>query len=213
MRTRVLQIFLLMSLSASAVVIDRISIMVENSIVKQSDIERNIRVTSFLNGESPDFTSASRKKAADRLIDQIFIRRETEVGGYPSATLQEADRQLAKVKQERFQSDAVYQRTLRNYGIGELDLRWEFAWQLTILRFIEVRFKPATVVSDEDVQKYFDAHVRELRRANRRKSTIDDFRQQIEDILLGEKVNQEFSAWLDERRKDAKIQIREESLR
>jgi hypothetical protein len=202
-----------MSLPANAVVIDRISIMVENSIVKQSDIERNIRVTSFLNGESPDFTRASRKKAADRLIDQIFIRRETEVGGYPSATLQEADRQLAKLKQERFQSDAAYQRTLRNYGISELDLRWEFAWQLTILRFIEVRFKPATMVSDEEVQKYFDAHVLELRRANRRKSTVDDFRQQIEDILSGEKVNQQFSTWLDEKRKDAKIQIREESLR
>jgi hypothetical protein len=211
--SRVLQIFLLMSLPASSVVIDQISILVENSIVKQSDIERNIRVTSFLNGESPDFTRPSRKKAADRLIDQIFIRRETEVGGYPSATLQEADRQLAKLKQERFRSDAVYQRTLQTYGISELDLRWEFAWQLTILRFVEVRFKPATIVSDEEVQKYFDAHVREFRRANPRKSTVDDFRQQIDDILSGEKVNQQFFAWLDEKRKDAKIQIREESLR
>ena len=95
MAVRMSSLFLLVGSLALAVIIDRISIVVENRIVKESDIKRDIRVTSFLNNETPDLSLPSEKKAANRLIDQLFIRREIELGDYPTATLQQADQQLA----------------------------------------------------------------------------------------------------------------------
>jgi hypothetical protein len=127
--------------------------------------------------------------------------------------LQEADQQLAGMERQKFKTDAGFQQALRRYGLTELDLRTELQRKLTLLRFIDVRFKPAVLVTDEEIEKYYREHAAALRRAYPGKSSLEDLRQDIEDILTGEKVNQELFSWLDEQRKEAKIEYREESLR
>jgi hypothetical protein len=198
---------------ASAVIIDRIAVVVENRIIKESDIERDIRVTSFLNNENPDLSLAAQKKAVSRLIDQAFIRREIELGDYPVATLQQAGQQLEKLKNDRFKTEAAFGQSLRRYDLSELDLRTQFQWQLTVLRFIDIRFKPAVLINDDEIEKYFRDHAAALRREYPGKSSLDDLRGQIRDILTGEKVNQQFFVWLDDQRKDTKVQFLEASLR
>jgi hypothetical protein len=202
MRRRVL-VLLLTQCAALAVTIDRIAIIVGNSIVKDSDIDRELRVTNFLNGEPLDLSTAARKKAAGRLIDQIFIRREIRIGDYPTATLQEADQQLDDLKKQRFKTNTAFEQSLQRYGLTELDLRTQFQWQLTVLRFIDVRFKPAVLVSDDEIAAYYRQHPGK---------SLDDRQDEIRGILTGEKVNQLFFAWLDEQRKEIKIQFREGNL-
>lgn len=211
MRYRAIVLLFLAISLASAVIIDRIAVIVGNSIVKDSDIDRDIRVTSFLNNQPLDFSVASRKKAANRLIDQVFIRSEIEIGDYRTATPEEADRQLDNLKKQRFKNTLAFEQALRRYGLTELELRTQFQWQLTVLRFIDVRFKPAVLVADTDIDNYYREHAAALRRQYPGKS-LDDLREQIRDILTGERVNQEFFAWLNYQRKNNKIQFREESL-
>lgn len=213
MPVRTTSLFFLVGCLALAVIIDRISIVVDNRIVKESDIKRDIRVTSFLNNQTPDLSLPSEKKAANRLIDQLFIRREIEVGDYPTATLQEADQQLEKLRKERFRTEAAFEQALRRYDLTPLDLRLQFQWELTVLRFIDVRFKPAVLVTDDEIEKYYRNHAAALRREYPSKSSLDDLRAQIREILTNQKVNQQFFAWLDEQRKEAKIQFLEASLR
>jgi hypothetical protein len=213
MASRVLTCFMLLCFVGSAVIIDRIAIVVENRIVKESDIKRDIRVTSFLNSEIPDLSLPSEKKAASRLIDQVFIRREIELGDYPAATLQQADRQLEKLKEERFRTEAAFEQALRRYDLTSLDLRTQFQWQLTVLRFIDVRFKPAVLITDDEIERYYRDHAAALRREYPSKSSLDDLRTDIRDILTNEKVNQQFFAWLDGQRKGTKVQFLEASLK
>ena len=213
MGVRLLTCFMLLSFVAWAMIIDRIAIVIENRIVKDSDIKREIRVTSFLNNETPDLSVTSEKKAANRLIDQLFIRREIEVGDYPSATLQQADRQLDKVKKERFKTEAAFEQALRRYGLTSLDVRTQFQWQLTVLRFIDVRFKPAVLITDDEIGKYYRDHAAALRREYPSKASLDDLRARSGKSLTNEKVNQQFFAWLDEQRKGTKIQFLQASLR
>lgn len=204
---------LLVASLAPAVIIDRIAVVVgNNSIVKESDIKRDIRVTSFLNNEPLDLSVTSQRKAANRLIDQVFIHREIQLGDYPPATLQQADQQLDALKKERFGSDAAFKNALHRYDLTELDLRTHFQWQLTVLRFIDVRFRPAVLITDDEIEKYYREHRAALARQYPGKS-LDDLRDEIRNILTGERVNQQFFAWLDQQRKDTKIQFHEESLR
>lgn len=196
----------------SATIIDRIAVIVGNSIVKDSDIDRDIRVTSFQNNIPLDLSSAARKKAAARLIDQVFIRKEIDIGDYPAATLQNADEQLDRLKKERYRTDAAYRQALRRYGITELELRTQLQWQLTVLRFIDLRFKPAVLVTDEDITKYYQEHTADFRRANPGNSSLEDLHEKIHEILEAERINQQFFAWLDDQRKQSKIQYREENL-
>ena len=210
---RLIMLMLVLASIASPVIIDRIAIVIGNSIIKDSDIDRDLRVTEFLNGDPLDLSNAARKKAASRLIDQVFIRREIEVGDYPNATLEQTDEQLDKLKRQKFKTQAAFEQALRHYGISEIDLRTQLQWQLTILTFIDIRFKPAVQVTDEEIEKYYKDHAVALRREHPGKSTLDDLREEIRNIIAGEKENQQFFGWLDEQRKDAKIQYLEPSLR
>jgi hypothetical protein len=195
-----------------AVIIDRIAIVVGNAIVKDSDIVRDLRVTDFLNGEPLTMDLAARKKAAGRLIDQIFIRREIRIGDYPPATPEEADEQLDSLRKQRFKTDAALNDALRRYGLTQLDLKTQFTWQLTVLNFIDLRFKPAVLVTDSDVEDYYKKNQAALRHAHPGKSSLDQLREEIRDTLTGEQVNKLFFSWLDDQRKNTKIEYHEENL-
>jgi hypothetical protein len=203
----------LLSSSLPAVIIDRIAVRVGNAIIKDSDIDRIVRVTEFLNDESLDLGDKARRDAAKRLIDQAFIRQEIQVGDYPRASWDEADEQIAKLKKDRYKSQAAFQQALARYGLVEPDLRFEFQWQLTVLRFVDLRFRPAVLVKDEEIEQYYREHLPTLRKANPGDSSLDALREQVRDILVGEKVNQLFFAWLDDHRKEGKVEITEASLR
>ncbi|HEX4227146.1 MAG TPA: hypothetical protein VHZ07_00640 [Bryobacteraceae bacterium] len=201
-----------LAILAHAVIIDRIAIVANANIIKQSDIERDVRVTEFLNREPLDLGPTAKKAAANRLIGQVFIRDEIQIGSYPRATLSDAGKELDKIESQRYRSNAAFERALSSYGLTQIELRTEFQWQLTVLTFIDLRFKPAAVVSDDEIQKYYEEHRIALERANPGKTTLDDLRSEIENTLSAEKVNQLFFSWLDAQRKQAKIQYLEEGL-
>jgi parvulin-like peptidyl-prolyl isomerase len=194
-----------------AVVIDRIAVVIGKSIVKQSDIDRDMRVTEFLNGEPLKLDAAARKAAANRLIDQVFIRREIMLRDYPQATVKDAERQLANLRKEKYRSDEAFSQALRRYGLDPLELRTQFQWQLTVLQFIDARFRPAAYVSDSEIETYYREHGAALRRQTG-KTSLADLRQDITNLITGEKVNKLFFTWLDEQRKDAKINYLEQGL-
>src|SRR5579864_3943551 len=60
----------LVSTLHSAVVIDRMAVIVDKRVIKSSDIYRDLEATQFLNRETPNFSVDARRKAADRLIEQ-----------------------------------------------------------------------------------------------------------------------------------------------
>jgi len=187
-------IALALGATGAGVVIDRVAIVAGNQVIKDSDITRDIRITSFLNQEKPDFTPNTRRASAHRLVDQLFIRNEIEAGQYPVAPPEsDVERLLAHTSRER----------LSEYGISEEELKQHVQWQLSVLRFIELRFRPSVSVSDDDIQRYRRDHP----------NVNGKDRSEIEETIVGERVNQNFYAWLDRRRKELKIGYREEDLR
>jgi hypothetical protein len=211
MRWRILALLLMTGAAASAVMIDRIAIVVGNWIIKDSDIERDVRATSFLNDQPLNLSNSARKESANRLIDQLFIRHEIFIGDYPAATLEEADQQISHLKKQKFRTESSFEQALKRYGLNDAELRTQFQLQLTVLRFIDARFRPAVLVTDDEVDKYYRDHRAALARQYPGKS-LDDIRQPIRDILSGDRVNKLFFSWLDEQRKASKITYREEGL-
>ena len=206
-------LLLLSSCLLKAVIIDRIAIAVGNSIVKDSDIRRDIRVTDFLNSQAVSLEESVRRAAANRLIDQIFIRREIEIGDYPMATPRQANEELDHLVNERFKTEIALENSLKHYELTPADLRSHFQWQLTVLSFIDARFKPAVLVSDADVAKYYSAHKGALQRQYPGKNSANELRPQITNLLAAERVDKLFFAWLDEQRKQAKFTYFEADLR
>jgi len=211
--TAALVVFALGSVHSVAEIVDRVSVVVETRAIKQSDIDHDIRVVSFLNQVPPDFSPRSRKEAASRLIDQVLIRQDIQSSGAAPAAIGGMEQLLEQIKKDRFRTDILYRQTLAQYGLTEEDLKSALLWQLTVLRSIDQRFGSSASVSDQETERYFDSHRVELMKSHPEAHSAKDLRAEIEAEISGEHANQLFEAWIDQTRKDARIEYREESLR
>lgn len=214
MRRRSIIIALAFSAILNATIVDQIAVIVRDRIIKDSDIERDIRVVDFLNQETLSFDEGARKTAANRLIDQAIIQREIDVGEYRTATEADAEQLLLQTQKEHYYSPAVFNQALVKYGLTREQLKRYLRWQLTVLRFVDERFRPAVLVTDEEVEQYYKQHTSEFRNAaTAEPKPLDEAAQQIRNTLVEQKVNQQFESWLNARRKAANIEYREESLK
>jgi parvulin-like peptidyl-prolyl isomerase len=202
MMLRTLLLLCLASALNAATVVDRMAVVVGKHVVKSSDIFRDLGATEFLNREQPNFSPDARHKAADRLIEQTIIRDEIATGGYKWASSADADAMLDKIRQERFGgSDARLRAELSRYGLTEEELREQLLWQLTVLRFIDQRFRAGVLVTDEDVRNYYDLHLADLKRQYPQDSGFETLKPKIRAALEGERINQNFIQSIEAARK------------
>lgn len=138
---------LVIAAAASGQVIDRIAVVVGNSVITETEVVQEARLEAFLNGAPLKLDGDTKKAAADHLVDQQLIRNEMKIGAYPEPTPAEVNGMLGNLKQERFGgSDAAYRASLSKYEITEEQLRQHLAWQLAAIRFTDLRFSAAAPV-------------------------------------------------------------------
>ena len=202
MMLRTILLLCLAGASNGATVVDRMAVVVGKHVVKSSDIFRDLGATEFLNREQPNFSADARHKAADRLIEQTIIRDEIASGGYKWASSADADALLDKILQERFGgSNARLRADLSRYGLTERELREQLLWQLTVLRFIDQRFRAGVLVTDEEVRTYYDLHLADLKRQYPQDSSFETLKPKIRASLEGERINQNFVQSIEGARK------------
>ncbi len=178
---------------------------------KASDINRDLLATQLVNSEPPNLSLAERKKDAAHLIDQVFIREEIRVGDYPAATAEQASKEVDQLIKERYKSKSDFEAALKKYQLSEPDLLEQFRWQLTVLAFIDARFRPAVLINDEEIQKYYQQHLTQLKKQNPKGSEAN-LKSDAREILTDDAVNKLLFDWLDQHRQNAKITYLERAL-
>jgi hypothetical protein len=195
------------------VVIDRIAVIVGKHAIKLSDVERDVRLTAFLNNATPDFSPKVKRQAADRLVDQQIIRGEVAAGGYGRATDAQATALVGQIRRDRFGGSAErLSAALTRYHLTTDELQAELLWQLTVLQFIQQRFQSEVSVSDGEVRSYYEQHVADLRREHPRNSSFEALQPDIRRILEGEAINKAFEDWIGGTRQGVHIVYREEAF-
>jgi peptidyl-prolyl cis-trans isomerase SurA len=198
------------SMLPGAVVIDRVAVIVDKHVIKTSDIQRDLRLTQFINREQLNLSTGAMRQAAERLSDQTLIRDEIARGGYRRPTESEADELVKQLRLDRFGGVDVRMRDeLARYGLSESQLREQLLWQLTVLRFIDQRFRVGVQLTDEEVQAYYDQHLTDLKREYPQNNSLAALDPKIRTSLEGERINQNFVEWLDQARKQTRIDYRQ----
>jgi hypothetical protein len=193
-----------------AVIIDRIAVIAGKHVIKLSDVERDLRLTAFLNGATLDLSPKAKRQATERLVDQQIIRGELAAGGYGRATDAQAGALLAQIRRDHFaDSTEKLRAALAQYRLTTEQLQTELLWQLTVLQFIQQRFQKEVSVSNENVRAYYDQHVEDLRRVHPRNSSFEALQPDIRRILEGEAINKEFEDWISGARQRTQIAYRE----
>jgi len=207
-------LFTLLTAATRAELIDRVAVTLDNQVITASEIELEIRVSAFLNGDTLDFSPEARRKAAERLIEQKLIRKEMQVGRYAAPSAEEAEPMLKAIQAQRFHTLEEYRQALAKYGISEDELKAQLLWQFSLLRFIEIRFRPGVQVSDAQIQAYFDANRTKLEEeaGASKKLTLDDLRGRIRETLTEQGADKQLDEWLAEARKRTRIEFHEEAF-
>ncbi len=130
-------------------------------VIKTSDIDRDIRLTNFLNQTPLNFNSSAKRESAERLITQQIIRDEIVSGGYRRPPESQALQLEAELLRDRFGgSDPRFfasvtaarwteeYRPARVAAVADLTL---------VTQFIEQR-DAGIVVTDDDLLTYYGQH-------------------------------------------------------
>jgi hypothetical protein len=211
MADRLKHVLLLVCLG-NAEIVDRIAVSVGNQVITERQILDEIRMTAFLDNKVPDLSQTGKKAAAERLIEQTLVRREMELGHYPVPELSETE-PLEQELHTKYGSGADFSRALANAGIAEPNLKQHLLWQLTLLRFIDYRFRPSVQIPDSAIKAYYDKQ-----RAEWKKQGIDpipsleDSRTNIEKILTEQRVDRALDRWLGDSRTRIEILYRKEAF-
>ncbi len=182
-----------------AAVLDRIAVTIDQQIITEYQIDEEIRVTAFLNGQPPVWTVDERRAASDRLIQQALVQREMRLGHYPSPTDADVDKYLGGIV-AAFGGSTAFNASLQTAKLGDGALRSHLQLQLTTLRFIEYRFRPNFQITDEEIEAY------------RRRQAKPASREATREILVEQRTDQILSAWLEETRKQVNIIYLDTSL-
>jgi hypothetical protein len=177
--------------AASAGVLDRIAVTVGNDAITEGEVLEEIRITSFLNGDSLDFSPTARRAAAERLVDQYLIRRELAGGGYGTPDPAQAGKVVDDLIQTRFHGRAEYEQKLKQYGISQDDLKAHLLFQLQAIEFTDLRFAPPPPKNEAD-----------------RTATPVSDNQQSAKPVVSDKVDQQLDAWLKQVRSQTRVEFK-----
>jgi len=198
-----------------AEIIDRIAVSVGDHVITATDLDREIRVTAFLNGVRLDFSPTAKRATADRMAEQLLVRRELEVSRYPMPQPSDIEPALEEFKSKNYPDDAAYREALTQYGITDQGVKDQLLWQRTLLEFIDVRFRPGVQVNDQEIREYFEKVVEPTARAAHpgQPVTLEDYRDDIERTLIGQGEDREMDAWIKQARKRTQIVYHDEALK
>jgi hypothetical protein len=197
-------------------IVDRIVVTVGRYAITESAVVEQIRVAAFLNKEPLDLGGASRRRAAERLVENALVRREMELSRFTPPTEAEVGVLLAKVRAEQFPDDKAYRKALTAAGLREADLKRSLEAQLLLVRFIDFRFKPGVTIAETESEAFYrERFVPDWKRrhGDRAVPELDEVRDSIEEELSEAKVDVLVDDWLKAARVQYSIRFREEAFR
>ena len=205
---------LLSALAGYGEIIDRVAVTVDRVVITESDLVTHIRVAAFLNGEPAEITPEAKRRAAEQMVEQVLVRREMELSRYPAPSPEDVGPLLENVLRQRGLDLAKLAEALAAYRITEQDLRESLLLQLTLLRFIEYRFRPGVAVSDDEIEAYYRNEFLPdwEQRNDAPPPALEDVRDDIEEVLIERHVDEALDQWLEQAKTQAKIEYRREAF-
>src|SRR5258708_5492402 len=121
---------------------------------------------------------------------------------------------VKQMEAQGFRGPEDFRRALGKCGVRQEDLKTHLLWQLTLLRFIDIRFRPGIQVTDQDLPQYFTQTLPELEKqaGPEKKIRLDDLRDKLQEAVPDERVSQQLKDCLAEPRKPMRVEFHPEAF-
>lgn len=199
------------ALLARGEILDRVAVTVGKHVITEGDIILDLRIAAFLDQKPVDLSGDSKRKTADRLIDQYLLLQEASTSRVPLPTAADAQQLLEQVKSQ-YATETEYRQALARYGITEDQLSEHLLNGLKAMRFTDLRFRPEVQLTDDDLKEYYDSMAAQWRRTGGTVAvpTFEASRDQIEKLLTDQRITQALDRWLGTTRSETQILYKED---
>lgn len=204
---------ILIAVSASAGVLDRIAVTVGKQVITLGDVVRDLRVSAFLDRAPLDLGKDAKRKSADRLVDQFLILQEENFSRVSLAEPDDAKKMLEQIRASLYPAESDYRDALARYGVTEPEVLNHLLDGLRAMRFTDLRFRPEVQLSDDDLRDRYNQLAEEWRKKD--PSNVPSFessREQVEKLLTDERTAQALDRWLGTQRSEMQILYREQAF-
>jgi hypothetical protein len=193
----------------AAEVLDRLVVTVNGHAILQSDWQDEVRYESFVAGRSlTGVTPQDRKGALDRLIDQELLREQMNPAESVPTSPEEVEKQLEAIKSDYAGDHGAvpWRDSLASYRLTETDVKNHIALELSQLRLVDARLRPAIQIEAGDIEAYYKDHFGS-QAAGSQKISLQAATPKIRELLTQEKINELLSAWLESLHSQAQIKM------
>ena len=187
--------------------IDRLLAAVNGKVITEGDLRlaRNLNAVSALGKRG---AMRSFVEELNRLLELELLRQELE--NFAAAPPEES-RVEARMEDLRnaYAEIGGLAALLARVGLQEAELRAYVTLQAAVDRFVDYRFRPFIVISQEQKEFFYkERFVPQLKRAPGAEiPPLEEVSGKIEEILTEEKVNEELNRWLVEIRRYSRIEF------
>lgn len=203
-----------MALAASGgEIIDRIVAVVNGQPILESEWDEAVRCEAFLDGRPLEqVTPESQRAALERLIDQELLHQQMIAYRFPPSADDDVQKRMAEIRSQipGATDERAWKTALQKYGITEAELGDRVRAELEIVRFLDVRLRPAIRVDQRSVQAYYrDSFLPELRKAGAKEVPLADVAPKIREVLVQQRMDEMLNQWIKALREQSDIRFGE----
>lgn len=202
------------------VVLDSVVAVVNNHAILLSEVDRDMRFSVLEPQESAN-QKPDRKSALDRLISRELIEEQMtpEEAKQAQPTAKDIRDRLSALRGDlpaclpyHCSTDAGWAAFLAASGITETEAEAYLRSRLSLLSFIENRFRQGIRISQDEIETYYREKLTPEYPSSQPAPPLESVEQRISEILLQDQVTQLFGAWLDNLRKQGDVEILDPAL-
>jgi hypothetical protein len=200
-----------LAIPSSAEVLDRVVASVGNTAITQSDIVQEYRFERFLDGNPPEGEPDSEESQAalGRLISQTLLAEQMRRPGRVSKNGPKNAEDTLKSVREKFQSEQAYNAALQSLGMTEPQVLKRLEIYQRTLQMINNRLRPMAIPDPGEIDDYYKkVFVPEYAKQNAgTPPALDQVREQIREILVQKKMNEQLDDWLNRLKASHRVTI------
>jgi peptidyl-prolyl cis-trans isomerase SurA len=201
--------------------IDRIVATVNGELILDSDLDKEMRFEKLTadDGVEKEPTTnpaaTGRAQLLERMINRDLILQQIKVQNDDPLPKETVDQQIAAIrstlsacKQFHCETDAGWAAYLKTQGFTPADFRESWRDRMSVLLFIEQRFRTGIRVDQQRVSDYYNkTMLPEYKAKGVKAPPLDSLSERIQDLLVEQEVSKLLSDWLQSLRSQGGIVV------
>jgi hypothetical protein len=185
--------------------IDRLIAAVNGKVITEGDLDTARGVNAVLfNGNNAQ--GSPQQEEINQLIDLELMRQELKNFSWTQEDENKIGARMQLLR-DTYAEKGGLTALLRHVGLQEDELVAYLRLKSSILKFVDFRFRPFITVTEAEIRNYYEGRFADqLRTSKLDLPALAQVSSKIEDILREEKINAALEKWINEIKRNSRIE-------